>query len=93
MNEPRLINYISGDECMYSQLKKRIIFCCVCFFLLIGGCASFSDKSKNVILQNPETMEFVNCEVDKWGTKASYEANEQCVKEYQDKGYIIWGER
>jgi hypothetical protein len=92
MNESKLINDISGDECMHSKLKKYIVICGG-LFLLIGGCASFADKSKNVILQDPVTMEFVNCEVDKWGTKKSYEANELCVKEYQAKGYVIWGER
>ncbi|MBW2682753.1 MAG: hypothetical protein JRC69_04230 [Deltaproteobacteria bacterium] len=73
--------------------KHTVVMCGFCFVLLIGGCASFSDKPKNVILQNPETMEFVNCEVDWRGMKDSYEANEQCVKDYQAKGYVIWGER
>lgn len=72
---------------------KCFILIIFSFALLIGGCASFSGKSKNVILQNPKTMEFVNCEVDRWGTAVSYESNEQCVREYQAKGYRVWGER
>jgi len=78
---------------MHSQLMKFVILSGFCFVMSAGGCASLGDKSKKVILQNPETMEFVNCEVDKWGTRRSYATNEQCVKEYQAKGYVIWGER
>jgi hypothetical protein len=78
---------------MHSRWKRYLIVSGLCFFLLAGGCASLGDKSKKVILQNPETMEFVNCEVDRWGTRRSYATNEECVKEYQAKGYVIWGER
>ncbi len=72
---------------------KHTVTSIFAFVLLIGGCASIVGKPRNVILQNPETMEFVNCEVSQWGTIISYEANEQCVKDYQAKGYVIWGER
>jgi len=74
-------------------VRKYITVGSFCLTLLVGGCAALGDKPKNVILQNPETMEFVNCEVDKWGTVASYEINERCVKDYQSKGYVIWGKR
>ena len=40
--------------------------------LLAVGCAKMSDESTSVMLQNPETMEFVKCNVDQWGTKASF---------------------
>lgn len=60
---------------------------------LISGCAGMSGKSKSVMLQNPETMDFVKCTVDQWGTKASYAKNEACVEEYKRQGYIIWAER
>ncbi|MBW1636732.1 MAG: hypothetical protein JRC87_06410 [Deltaproteobacteria bacterium] len=78
---------------MHRRLKKNILLLGFCLVMLAGGCASFGDKSKKVILQNPETMEFVDCKVDKWGTKKSFETNEECVKNYQAKGYVIWGER
>lgn len=58
---------------------------------ILGGCASTGEKPSTVILKNPSTMEFVNCDVDRWGTSASYERNDKCVKEYQEQGYIIWG--
>lgn len=59
---------------------------------LIGGCAGFSGKPTSVILQDPATMEFVNCDVDEWGTAASYQRNEECVEAYKKKGYVVWGE-
>ncbi len=65
----------------------------ICVMLLLGGCASFSGKPETVILRNPRTMEFVNCEVSKWETESSYKANEQCVKDYEAKGFVVWGKR
>jgi len=52
-----------------------------------------SDEPTAVMLQHPETMEFVKCQVDQWGTKKSFVKNEECVKDYQSQGYVIWGER
>jgi len=65
----------------------------ICLIVLLGGCASFSGKPETVILQNPQTMEFVNCEVSKWETEGSYKDNEQCVKDYEAKGFVVWGKR
>lgn len=45
------------------------------------------------MLQHPETMDFVKCEVDQWGTKKSFAKNEQCIEEYKRQGYVIWAER
>ena len=61
-------------------------------FGLAGGCASYSSKSV-VIMQHPETMEFVNCKVDGWATNGAYAENEKCVEDLKKKGYIVWGER
>lgn len=52
-----------------------------------------SDKSTSVMLQHPETMDFVKCDVDQWGTKKSFAKNEQCIEEYKSQGYVIWAER
>lgn len=65
----------------------------IAFCLFLGSCASMSDESTSVMLQNPETMEFVKCTVDQWGTKASFTKNEECIEEYKRQGYIIWAER
>ena len=65
----------------------------VVLLVFASGCARMSDKSKSVMLQNPETMEFAKCTVDQWGTKASFAKNEQCVEEYKRQGYVIWAER
>lgn len=61
--------------------------------LLISGCAKMSDESTSVMLQNPETMEFVKCDVNQWGTKKSFAENEQCIEDYKRQGYVIWAER
>lgn len=61
--------------------------------LFISGCARMSDKSTSVMLQHPETMDFVKCDVDQWGTKKSFAKNEQCIEEYKSQGYVIWAER
>lgn len=71
---------------------RRILYVWV-MLLFLSGCASFSDKPSKVILQNPQTMEFVNCRVDEWGTSESYRKNEECVQSYIDQGFVIWGER
>lgn len=60
---------------------------------LLGGCSMFIDKPKTVVLKHPVTLDFVNCNVDKWETTGSYEANDQCIKDYQAKGYEVWGTR
>jgi hypothetical protein len=65
----------------------------VCIMMSLGGCASFSGKPETVILQNPQTMEFVNCDVSKWETEESYRANDQCVKDYEARGFVVWGKR
>jgi hypothetical protein len=61
--------------------------------LLTTGCAKMSDEPTTVMLQNPETMEFVKCDVDQWGTKKSFADNQACVEDYKSKGYVIWAER
>ena len=78
---------------MNHQLWKHNVVCFICVFVLVSGCASFGDQPKKYIMQNPETMEFASCVVDKWETKESFATNDRCVTEYQEKGYIIWGER
>lgn len=65
----------------------------VAICLLVAGCARMSDESTSVMLQNPETMEFVKCTVDQWGTKASFAKNQECIEEYKRQGYVIWAER
>lgn len=57
-----------------------------------AGCGQHSGKSV-VIMQNPETMDFVNCTVDHWATPVSYAKNAQCVEDLKSKGYVVWGER
>lgn len=73
---------------MVKTLHPLLIFS---FITLLSGCASFGDSPRRVKLQNPTTLEFVDCDVDKWGTAASYERNNKCVEDYQNQGYIIWG--
>lgn len=61
-------------------------------FGLVGGCALYSGKPGTVMMQHPETMEFVTCKMDKWPTSASYAENEKCVEDLKQKGFVVWGE-
>ena len=61
--------------------------------LILSGCASSEKRPRTVVLKHPETQDFVNCNVDKWGTEESYQKNEECIKGYKEKGYEIWGTR
>jgi hypothetical protein len=57
----------------------------------MGGCAS--GRPSKVVLKHPATLDFVNCNVDRWETDKSYRTNEECVRKYQEEGYVIWGQR
>lgn len=73
----------------------------ICLPLLIAagvvtalGTTGCNKTAKSVvIMQHPETMEFVDCKVDAWATPASYAKNARCVEELKQKGYVVWGER
>lgn len=73
-------------------MRKLVLIVSFVALGMSGGCAALTDKPSSVIMQNPETMEFVNCDVDEWGTSKSYARNEQCVEDYKKQGYIVWGE-
>ncbi len=75
-------------------MNSRWVLVCV-FGLLItgGGCSMFIDKPKRVVLKHPQTLDFVNCNVDKWETTGSYRSNEECIRSYREKGYFIWDTR
>jgi predicted ATPase len=60
---------------------------------LLASCMSMEGNRRVVILQHPETMDFQNCEVDKLGLDKHFRNNEECVKDYQKRGYIVWGSR
>ncbi|PHR30544.1 MAG: hypothetical protein COA36_00630 [Desulfotalea sp.] len=70
-------------------------YCILAILVLVFGvaCARMSDKSTSVMLQNLETMDFVKCNVDQWGTRASFAKNEKCIEDYKRQGYVIWAER
>lgn len=74
-------------------MNSKTSFFLAVLCILSVGCASFSDRPTTVIMKNPQTMEFVNCNVDKWGTTESYEQNDKCVKDYEAKGYVVWGQQ
>jgi len=72
-------------------LSYFVLLAAVSFLLF--GCARMSDESTSVMLQHPETMDFVKCDVDQWGTKKSFAKKDQCVQSYISQGYVIWAER
>lgn len=72
---------------------KRFFYPLIAVVFGLSGCASHSGKPSVVIMQHPETIDYVNCKVDEWATAASYAENEKCVEELKKQGYIVWGER
>jgi hypothetical protein len=73
---------------------KKVIFTLWVVSLLCGGCASTQGKPRLVVLQNPETAEFVDCKVsDGWDDSAAFAKNDECVAESKKKGFVVWAER
>lgn len=72
---------------------KNLFYSLIAVLFWLGGCASYSGKPHTVIMQDPETMHFVNCNVDKWATAGSYAENEKCVEGLKEQGFIVWAER
>jgi hypothetical protein len=71
--------------------KGLLLFIFVVLAVVVSGCA-LSGKPTKFVLKHPETLDFVNCDVDKWGTPLSYKSNEECVKHYESLGYFVWGQ-
>jgi hypothetical protein len=74
-------------------VKIYTFLLCLPVSLCLAGCAAISSRPVTVILQHPQTMEFVNCDVDHWNMPASYDKNDKCVEEYKKKGFVVWGTR
>jgi hypothetical protein len=74
-------------------MKNFMLFLILLSGLIVAGCATLTDKPVVVILQNLETMEFVNCKVDNWNMPGSYAENDACVEGYKKKGFVVWGTR
>lgn len=75
------------------DLMKMFLLALVAVPFCLGGCTSQSARPALVIMQDPATMEFVNCKVDKWSTIYGHTENEKCVEDLKKKGYIVWAER
>lgn len=71
------------------RLTHKILVISLLF--LLCSCMAAKNKPKVVVLQNPDTLDFQNCKVADWGSEKGYQDNEECIKEYQQQGYIIWG--
>ncbi len=80
------------EKAYYHQLKevvdmlKRTVLL-LCFLPLCISCSEMSAGYSKTILKHPQTLDFQFCE------KTSGKNKEECVKEYQSKGYEIWSER
>ncbi len=59
--------------------------------VLLCSCIANKGKPKVYVMQNPKTMEFKNCEAGRIGLQKDYAKSEECVKELQKQGWIIWG--
>lgn len=56
------------------------------------GCAAASGKPTKVVLKHPETLDFVTCTVGRLQSNSAYRENDECIRKYQQQGYVIWGE-
>ncbi len=67
----------------------------VAVFILVScsSCSLFIDEPTRIVLKHPETLDFVNCNVDQWDLPHSYKNNEECVEDYKKKGYFVWDKR
>lgn len=72
-------------------MKPYIALAATLLLPLVTSCASLRGEPRVYIMQNPETMEFKNCEVGAVGFDSHYKNNEACVKTLQEQGWIIWG--
>jgi hypothetical protein len=61
--------------------------------VLLSSCASLKGEPRVYIMQNPETMEFKNCDVGLIGLDKHFKDNENCVEELKKEGWIVWGKR
>jgi hypothetical protein len=72
----------------------RLIVLLPLTFLLLSGCfANHTNQPKVVILKHPVTLDFQNCAVSGWGNQEDFRKNEECVSQFQQQGYEIWGSR
>lgn len=59
--------------------------------IAVGGCAGKDTPPKRVVMQNPETAEFVNCDRKDIGPEKTYKTSEDCIEHFKKEGYIVWG--
>ncbi len=59
---------------------------------LLSSCASIMGKPRVYIMQNPETMEFKNCDVGTIGLDKHFKDNEECMENLKKEGWIVWGQ-
>ncbi len=59
--------------------------------LLLSSCAGFQGKPRMVVMKNPKTLDFKNCEVSFWGMDHHFKENDECVKRLKKQGYVVWG--
>ncbi len=74
-------------------MKFSLLILVFVVIMVCSGCSMYNGKSKKVILRHPVTQEFVSCQVDRWETAASFAKNEECIQNYKEKGFVVWGER
>lgn len=75
------------------NMIRGLLLCAVPLLLLLASCLADKDKPTMVILKHPETMDFQDCKVEGWGSEKAFMENEECVRRYQQQGYVVWGSR
>jgi hypothetical protein len=62
---------------------------CLLLFIVLSGCASFTEEHSRTILINYSTGDTQECAVDMMRTKESYDKYRECIKRVEDQGYKI----
>ena len=58
---------------------------------LLVSCASMKGEPRVYIMQNPQTMEFRNCDVGAIGFDKHFKELGECVEKLKAEGYVVWG--
>ena len=73
-------------------MNHRLLVPVLCT-LLVTACAATGDRSKVVLLKHPETLDFQQCSVKDWGSRDGFAQKDRCVQQWQQQGYVIWGDQ
>jgi len=67
----------------------------VLLLIVVGmttGCTAFKNEHSRTVLLDRKTGETRDCTVAISRTNAAYEKYEECIRTYEQEGYVIWSQ-